>query len=320
MNGSLLMASALVTTAFLNVQTVLASDPGHGAVSDAPNNVATTKVVATSKVFGSSSFSHGASSPDASSHGNGAKGHVVPASPGGDKHASAKASHSGGAHWGYAGAGGPSQWGDVKSEYATCKTGRMQSPIDVRSSLVVGVSKISFNYKVSELALWNNGHTVQVDYASGSAMTVGGKAYKLLQFHFHTPSEHLVDGKRYPLEMHLVHKSDDGTLAVAGVMIAPGAANIALEEIWGHLPRKAGEKKQVDRVAINARDLLPDTDSYRHYKGSLTTPPCSEGVRWFVLDRPIKASARQISTIAGIMGANARPSQPLNERLVISAQ
>ena len=117
-----------------------------------------------------------------------------------------------------------------------------------------------------------------------------------------------------------LHKGDDGTLAVAGVMIEPGATNIALEEIWGHLPRKAGEKKKIAGVAINARDLLPDADSYRHYKGSLTTPPCSEGVRWFVLDRPIEASAGQIATITGIMGANARPSQPLNERLVISAQ
>ncbi len=300
MNARLLTTTALVTTAFLNVQIALAGDPAHGAAS---NRLATA-----SKVFGGGSDSHGATAAQAVPAGSGAK------------HAGTNAGQAGGAHWGYAGAGGPSQWGDLKSEYATCKTGRMQSPIDVRGALVVGASKISFNYKLSELALRNNGHTVQVDYANGSTMAVGGKSYKLLQFHFHTPSEHLVDGKRYPLEMHLVHKGDDGTLAVAGVMIEPGAANIALQEIWGHLPRKAGEKKKVAGVAINARDLLPDTDSYRHYKGSLTTPPCSEGVRWFVLDRPIEASAGQIATIAGIMGANARPSQPLNERLVISAQ
>jgi carbonic anhydrase len=223
-----------------------------------------------------------------------------------------------GGHWAYTGDAGPGNWGSLKAEYAACSTGKMQSPINISGGMPVDSSKIEFNYKISDLTIRNNGHTVQADYDNGSHIVVDGHRFDLLQFHFHTPSEHLIDGKKYQVEMHLVHKDAGGTLAVVGVMMELGQSNLALGEVIPHLPESAGDPAQISGIAINARDLLPEHGSYNHYKGSLTTPPCSEGVNWFVLSKPVQASAAQIARFTAIMGDNARPAQSTHNRLVIS--
>lgn len=220
--------------------------------------------------------------------------------------------------WAYTGNTGPSHWGGLKSEYAACGEGKMQSPINISGGLPVKASRIKFNYKLTELTIRNNGRTIQVDYKKGSHMVVNGHRYDLLKFQFHTPSEHLINGKKYPAEMHLVHKDAHGALAVVAVMMEQGEKNIAFAEVVAHLPEQAGKPAHIGGVAINARDLLPENGSYSHYKGSLTTPPCSEGVNWFVLSKPVEVSTAQIRTFSEIMGENARPAQSTHNRLVIS--
>jgi carbonic anhydrase len=235
-----------------------------------------------------------------------------------DAAATAKSNTGHGSHWAYRRKSGPDHWDSLKSEYTACSTGKMQSPINISDGLEVSASKIKFNYQVTNLTILNNGHTVQVDYRKGSNILVNGQRFDLLQFHFHTPSEHLVDGKKYPVEMHLVHKNAEGSLAVVGVMMEPGKKNIALAEVIPHLPEHAGEPVHIGSVAINARDFLPQNATYNHYKGSLTTPPCSEGVSWFVLTKPIQVSTAQIKKFSTIMGENAQPAQSKHHRLVIS--
>jgi carbonic anhydrase len=245
---------------------------------------------------------------DSSAH-KGAPAQAAAASDHGSGHA---------AHWSYRGQGGPDQWGDLKPDYHVCKAGKSQSPIDLTSGIDATLPEIRFDYRVAQLRIANNGHTIQLDFPKGSRMQSGGKTYELLQYHFHAPSEHLIDGKSYPLEVHLVHKNEAGDLAVVGVMFEPGEDNIALQEIWRHLPKQAGDPVAVADVAVNAYDLLPPDRRYHRYMGSLTTPPCSEGVNWHVMRTPLKASARQIKAFIDIAGENARPPQALNSRLLVT--
>jgi Carbonic anhydrase len=231
--------------------------------------------------------------------------------------ASAGAGEAGHApHWTYHGAEGPAHWGELAPEFATCKAGREQSPVDIVAGAPSAQSALGFAYTPQALQITNNGHTIQVDRAQGGTLSVGDARYALAQFHFHGPSEHTVTGKHYPLELHLVHKASDGTLAVVGVLIEQGAANPALAPIVAHLPNKEGQSASVAAVAFDAATLLPAQHAYAHYRGSLTTPPCSEGVQWFVLDAPITASKAQIEALSRVMGANDRPVQPLNERAI----
>ena len=223
-------------------------------------------------------------------------------------------------HWTYAGAEGPEHWGDLSPNFAACKSGRMQSPIDIASAatgLVVGVPGHGFAYQDVPLSIVHNGHTVQLNYAPGSSMSIEGQQYDLLQFHFHAPSAHTVDGKAFPMEAHFVHMDSHGGLAVIGVMIEEGAANAALADAWAHLPAHEAVETTVSDVSVNAGAVLPPDGRYHHYKGSLTTPPCSEGVRWFVLSQPITMSAAQIQKFEAAAAPNARPVQPLNSRLMI---
>ncbi len=221
--------------------------------------------------------------------------------------------HSHAPHWGYEGEGGPEKWGHMSSDFKACSEGRTQSPIDLSNATPEALSEIKFNYKASKLNVVNNGHTVQVNYDGGSSIEVDGSEYKLVQFHFHTPSEHTVDGKSYGNEMHLVHKNDKGELAVVGVLIDKGTENAAYKAIWSNLPAKANDKKSAD-VDINASELLPGEKSYFTYAGSLTTPPCSESVKWIVLKSPIQMSEAQIAEIQKIMHKNNRPVQKLHDR------
>lgn len=233
---------------------------------------------------------------------------TTPASSGG---------HHAGPRWGYSGSTGPDHWGDLGNQFELCKKGATQSPIDIKPNLLATGAEVDVDYSVSGLEVLNNGHTIQFNYDPGSYLTVNGEPFQLAQFHGHAPSEHTIDGRSYPLELHFVHKSDNGSLAVIGVLFVEGKENIALEELWQHLPRREGKANRVERVAINGRDLFPRERSFYRYMGSLTTPPCSEGVNWFVLDTPVEISANQIKRFREIMQDNNRPVQTIGNRLIV---
>jgi len=220
-------------------------------------------------------------------------------------------------HWSYGGSGNPTRWGTMAEEYALCDAGNSQSPVDIASKTQPQEESqpIQFNYQPIALTVKNNGHTIQVDYPPGSFIKIDGNIYKLLQFHFHTPSEHTIDGIASAMEMHLVHQSSQGKLAVVGVLIEAGSENYFLKEILENLP-ETEEEAEVEGVKINVETLLPNNRSYYSYSGSLTTPPCSEGVSWNVMKTPITASAEQIEQFMEIYQMNARPVQPLNRRKV----
>lgn len=220
-------------------------------------------------------------------------------------------SHS---HWSYEGSTGPAHWGHMSKDYSAC-LGQNQSPIDIKASQKEDLADIEFNYKPGKLHVVNNGHTVQFNYDEGSSIKVNGSEYKLVQFHFHTPSEHTINGKHFPMELHLVHKNDKNELAVVGVILEKGKENAAYKKMWSHLPKKADEKKDAD-LDINAAELLPKSRQFYSYPGSLTTPPCSEGVTWLVLKTPVNMSAQHIKQIKDIMKNNSRPVQPVNARVL----
>ena len=221
-----------------------------------------------------------------------------------------------GPHWGYAGHEGPAHWGDLEKGNVSCKLGKEQSPIDIKGGTKAQMPAIVFDYKSGPLKVINNGHTVQVNFDKGSSIKVGDKHYDLLQTHFHTPSEELVNGKTYDMVWHLVHKSTEGKLAVVGVLVKAGARNSAIDTVAANLPAQVGREQAVKGAVINPATLLPGNRGYYHFMGSLTTPPCSEGVSWYVLKTPIEASSEQIKKFGAIFGSNARPTQPLNARVV----
>jgi carbonic anhydrase len=225
-----------------------------------------------------------------------------------------------GAHWGYEGHSGPEHWASLSKEFSTCGSGQRQSPIDINGGMSAGLTPIQFDYRPAQLDILNNGHTIQVNRGEGSSITVDGERFDLLQFHFHTPSENTVGGKPYDMEMHLVHKSAKGELAVVGVFLKAGAENAVLGKAWAHMPGHAGVKEQVAAVSINPAELLPADRSYSRFNGSLTTPPCSEGVNWLVMKTPVEVSTAQVKQFAKVVGHNARPVQPLNKRFVLAAK
>jgi carbonic anhydrase len=217
--------------------------------------------------------------------------------------------------WSYSGPADPSHWGDLSPEFASCKIGNQQSPVNIVQTKEANLDPIEFNYKDTSLKVINTGRTIQFDYEPGSSIKIGEKQYELLQFHFHDPSEHTVDGKVYPIEGHLVHKSEDGKLAVVGIFLKEGKPNDFIEALWSHIPEQKGEKV-VHGVSINASVLPPGDKSYYHYVGSLTTPPCTEGVSWNIMKTPIEVSSGQIAKFTSIYKGIARHVQPLNQRVV----
>ncbi len=222
--------------------------------------------------------------------------------------------------WGYEGEHGPRHWGALNKEYASCGAGKAQSPIDIRGAVPGKLSPIQFDYRAAPLHIIDNGHTVQVNYGSGSSMSVDGKRYELVQFHFHRPSEETIDGVAYPMEAHLVHKDAQGHLAVVAVLLKQGKDNPFLGSLWANLPTEKEKEKIAEKVSINAASLLPKNHAYYTFAGSLTTPPCSEGVTWFVLTTSVDLSAGQVARFDRIYHNNARPTQPLNGRVVRLSQ
>lgn len=224
----------------------------------------------------------------------------------------------GGAHWSYEGEGGPQRWGDLSADFRACSLGVEQTPIDLQGTMRAEVGQVEPSFQQMALTVLNNGHTIQVDCAPGSQTLIAGQAFELVQFHFHHPSEHLLAGRGFDLELHFVHKSTQGQLAVLGVFIRPGQENAALAPIWAAMPREAGEPRRTD-TRIDPAALLPASRKYFRYSGSLTTPPCSEGVLWTVFKEPIEASSGQIRQFAELFPANARPLQPLNRRALLES-
>lgn len=230
-------------------------------------------------------------------------------------------------HWDYQGERGPRFWGKLDADFALCETGQSQSPIDIAKTSPATLPKLQADFSPAKLQIVhhehiadeiNNGHTIQVNYSEGDTLTIGDTTYELIQFHFHSPSEHTVKGKYYPMEMHFVHKSASGALAVVGVFIEKGAHNAAFDPIWANLPKQQGVVSHYEHVQVNVDDLLPhSTKSYR-YDGSLTTPPCSEGVKWIVMQSPIQLSAAQIKKFTSLITVNNRPVQPLHHRVTVS--
>lgn len=221
--------------------------------------------------------------------------------------------------WDYEGSDGPSGWAKLSPEFAACGTGRHQSPIDlVEAEKPSSPLSIAINYKPLPLTILHNGHTVEVVVENGSTMTLDGKTFDLLQFHFHTPSEHTVGGKRFDAEVHFVHRSADGQLAVIGVFVADGAENPALAEVIAHTPPQKTAAHTFAEAVINPRDILPSLTEFWIYDGSLTTPPCTEGVRWMVERVTAPMSQQHIDILSKAMGDNARPIQPINDRHVVT--
>jgi len=219
------------------------------------------------------------------------------------------------AHWSYEGEGGPAQWGAMKPEFAKCATGTRQSPIDIRDGIRVQLDPVQFDYKPSGFRVIDNGHTVQVNVAAGNAIEVMGRRYELQQFHFHRPSEERIDGRQFDMVAHLVHKDLEGRLAVVAVLLDRGSAQPLVQTIWNNLPLEKGEEVPA-RGAIDLNALLPPDRSYFTYMGSLTTPPCSEGVLWMVMKQPVPISPEQIAIFSRLYPMNARPVQSASGRLI----
>ena len=220
------------------------------------------------------------------------------------------------AHWDYEGKNGPQNWGKLSPEFAACGTGKYQSPIDIKEGIRLSLDPIEFEYKSSPLRILDNGHTVQVNYAAGSSITVSGEKYSLAQFHFHKPSEERIAGKAFDMVVHLVHKNVIGQLAVVAVLLRNGAPNPLIQTLWTHLPLQPGKEGGPRAVKIDAAQLLPPDRSYYAFVGSLTTPPCTEGVLWLVMKNPMQVSRSQIAAFGRLYEANARPVQPTNRRLI----
>lgn len=212
----------------------------------------------------------------------------------------------------------PSLWGEVP-DFQTCKLGQEQSPINIKTSHLKKIMvPLEINYQSSNAEVINNGHTIQVNLKNGGSFSVKNKSYELLQFHFHTPSEEKINDKNYPMVAHLVHKNNEGHLAVIALLIKEGKENKTLKEIFEHLPTEQNEKKDI-HGELDAKNLLPGQLNYYGFHGSLTTPPCSEGVLWHVIKKPIELSKTQIQSFKSIFKSNARPVQALNGRSIIES-
>lgn len=223
----------------------------------------------------------------------------------------------GGAAWSYEGDAGPQNWGKLDPAYALCESGRNQSPIDIKGALDARLPVLAMSYRNAASGIVNNGHTVQAAFPAGNVLTLDGAKFEMKQVHFHVPSENTINGKSYPLEAHFVHADAQGQLAVVAVMIKEGKANAGLAKLWAEMPRQAGEPVAL-KTQFKPADLLPPDRAYYRFNGSLTTPPCSEGVRWLVLKQPLSASKPQIEAFEHVMHHHTnRPVQPLNARVIV---
>ncbi len=218
-----------------------------------------------------------------------------------------------GGHWSYEGETGPEKWGELSTDFEACKIGENQSPIDITGASAADLPALQLNYNPTNYEIVNNGHTIQVNLKDAGKLVIGEDSYSLLQFHFHHPSEEAVDGERFPLVAHFVHKADDGELAVIGLLFSEGDKNALLSSVFANMPGEA--KATVDgEGTLNPSEILGSELGYYTFTGSLTTPPCSEGVRWIVLKSPTTVGGEQLAAFKKLFPMNARPIQPLNDR------
>jgi carbonic anhydrase len=218
-------------------------------------------------------------------------------------------------HWSYDGSAGPEAWARLNPEFAKCGTGQRQSPIDIRGGIKVDLDPVQFDYKPVNFGVVDNGHTVQVNVGHGNSIEVQGRRYDLVQFHFHRPSEERIDGRQFDMVAHLVHKDPEGRLAVVAVLLDRGSAHAVVQQVWNNLPLEKGEQLDA-RAPIDLAALLPTDRRYYTYMGSMTTPPCSEGVLWMVMQQPVTISQSQINIFAKLYPMNARPIQSASGRLI----
>lgn len=221
-----------------------------------------------------------------------------------------------GHHWGYEGATGPEGWGHLSAEFEACAAGQEQSPIDLSGGIPATLPEVRPHWATD--ASWtvtNNGHTVQASSTDAGSIMLDGTEYQLLQFHFHHPSEHAMDGSRLPMEAHFVHKAADGRLAVIGVMLQGGGEPGVLDQVLAAAPREAGTGHT---ITLDPSDLMPLWPRYFRYQGSLTTPPCSEIVLWTVMAQPVRVSDAAIAAFGTVFPMDARPLQPMNRRFLLS--
>jgi len=220
-------------------------------------------------------------------------------------------------HWSYSGHGGPENWGELQPEFAMCAKGANQSPINLADFVEADLAPITFHYSGLATEILNNGHTVQVNYTAGSTIKVAGKVFELKQFHFHSPSENNIKGASFPMEGHFVHVAEDGSLAVVAVMYQIGSENEGMAKLWKQMPAKVGEKVAM-ASQVKADDLLPENRDYYRFNGSLTTPPCTEGVLWLVMKQPVTVSQEQVEAFTHVMHhPNNRPLQDVHARPVL---
>ncbi|MFZ3220880.1 MAG: carbonic anhydrase family protein, partial [Rhodoferax sp.] len=248
-----------------------------------------------------------------------------PATPSGTEvviAAAPSSAHTGETHWSYEGAEGPQVWSRLNPAFKLCAYGLRQSPIaiDDNASLQGPAEALQFGYTPSTGTVVNNGHTIQVDVQGDNTLRVRGSTYQLRQFHFHTPAEEVVNGRRADMVVHLVHQNAEGQLAVVAVQLVAGEPNTLIDTVWTYMPLDTGDHVRIPAGLLNLGELLPTDQRYYQYMGSLTTPPCTEGVLWMVLKQPVTVSPSQLRLFTQIYANNARPVQPVNGRPVRDAQ
>ncbi|SET54212.1 carbonic anhydrase [Thorsellia anophelis] len=220
-------------------------------------------------------------------------------------------------HWSYTGETGPEHWADLDKSFELCRTGKEQSPIDIKSTQTIKHDGLAFEYQPAMITFVNNGHTVQANLNdSQNSIILDNKPFQLLQFHLHTPSEEAIDGRHSDMVIHFVHSNEDKTLAVVGLLFDIGEENPALEPLLAALPKESGDNNTLAEP-FDIKSLLPENKDYYSFMGSLTTPPCSEGVHWQVLKQHVTLSEAQLEQIKAVVSPNARPIQPLNDREII---
>ncbi|MEA9561860.1 carbonic anhydrase [Xanthomonas campestris] len=226
-----------------------------------------------------------------------------------------------GHEWGYTGPEGAEHWAELAKENALCGNGQQNSPIDLKDAIDATLGKLQLDYGAVPLVVRNTGHSIQLDLHAGGTMRVGGKQYDALQLHFHHPSEHLLNGRRFPMEAHIVQQGPDGTLGVLAIFFETGKANPAFQRVLDAMPSDKNQTRQVADAVVRASDFLPPANqrSFYRYEGSLTTPPCSETVDWVVLSQPVQVSREQINAFERVYPFNARPLQPLDRRFLLKS-
>ena len=271
------------------VRVVSKADAGHGAAPAAKSNARTAGLVAALRAE---------------------KAAAQGAVPGASAQLSAHAPH-----WSYGGDAGPDSWGRLQPEFAKCSSGTRQSPIDIRGGIPVDLEPVQFDYRATGFNVIDNGHTVQVNLGQGNTIETLGRRYELLQFHFHRPSEERINGRQFDMVAHLVHKDPEGRLAVVAVLLDRGSVHPLVQAVWNNLPLEKGDALSA-RGTLDLNELLPKDRRYYTYMGSLTTPPCSEGVLWMVMQQPVTISNEQLAVFSRLYPMNARPIQSASGRLI----